>query len=136
MKLTRRAARADDDDNLIPLINVVLLMLIFFLVVGKIVPPEAFQVAPPASRSEAEVDPEAVRVLIDADSRVALGGEPIPLDQLAERLAQRLAARTPPPTVTIKADGNITTAQLRPVVDALRRAGAEKSTLITARKGP
>ena len=64
----QEAPRKDNsDDQLIPLINIVFLMLIFFMVAGQISEQDAQYIAPPESISETPIDPDAPRVLIDAD---------------------------------------------------------------------
>ncbi|MDF1871586.1 biopolymer transporter ExbD [Vannielia sp.] len=55
-----RRARSE---SIVPMINVVFLLLIFFLMTSQLVPPEPFEVTPPAAALEVEATPAPVLYL-------------------------------------------------------------------------
>lgn len=134
----QHAASNNSDDNLIPLINVVFLMLIFFMIAGRITGHDLFPVQPPQSASESDVDTQAVTILLDKASQLAIDNTPVALDDLTEVLSGKLtqqvtekSAESLAQSITIKADSQLAFAQLQPVLTAVRSAGARRVTLLT-----
>jgi biopolymer transport protein ExbD len=142
----------DLEDTLIPLINVVFLMLIFFMLAGQVRAPDALRIEPPRSDQGQSDSTDAILVLLDASGRVALDGEVLADEVLAERISQRLAAwratrqqaggssapdtvstdaASTAPTVTLKADAQVRHRQLRQLLDQLRAAGVEQVQLLS-----
>ncbi|MBA1147640.1 biopolymer transporter ExbD [Ectothiorhodospiraceae bacterium WFHF3C12] len=119
--------RRGEGENVIPLINVVFLLLIFFMIAGSLGRTELFRVEPPESASEAPLPPEARRVLLADDGRLALDGRAVSLEQLGSALDGGAAP------VEIKADGGAHAAKLMAVLAAVREAGIEEVELITVR---
>ena len=65
-------------ENVVPLINVVFLLLIFFMLTATLRPPESIEVELPALAATARTEPEEWPVvLLGADGRLALDGEPL-----------------------------------------------------------
>lgn len=115
-------------ENLIPLINVIFLLLIFFMLAGQMALPSPFPVQPPAARLGTEPDGEP-KLLIAADGRLALNGEPVTLDALPARLKEAGVDGDRP--LRVKADGALSSERLLTVGRRLREAGVERVTLIT-----
>ena len=119
------APRRRGGENVIPLINVVFLLLIFFMIAGSLSQTELFRVQPPESVSEAPLPPEARRILLAADGRLALDDRAVELDALAAALA----GDTGP--VEIKADAAAPAARLLALLEVLRQAGVQEVELVT-----
>ena len=123
--LMQPRGRDRSDDNLIPLINIVFLLLIFFMIAGQISQIAADDIEPPASVSDAPVEPQAYVLTMSRAGQLALNGEPVVLEHLGERIGPMEGN----PTVAFKADKNLTAADIDPVFAALRSAGVVTITL-------
>lgn len=153
MRFTRPHQPRDLEDTLIPLINVVFLMLIFFMLAGQVRAPDALRIELPRSDQGKSDSAGPILVLLDASGRVALDGELIADELLADRISRRLAtwraaqqrvgsssapetgsadtSSTAAPIVTLKADAQVRHGQLRQLLDQLRAAGVEQVRLLS-----
>ena len=125
MQLRRRRSRFDADAGILPLINVVFLLLIFFMLAGRLTQAAPFSVVPPVSEQAAAAEAAAPReaaVLVAADGRLALNGQPIDAAALRAAVAAALAQRPDLP-VSLKADGGAEAAAVVAVMESLRDAG-------------
>lgn len=122
------------DDSVIPLINVVFLMLIFFMVAGQIQKSDPIPVTPPTSINEAraETEPNAL-IVVGAADEIFLNDETVTLEQVEERLNQLFAETLDKEAfwVQIKADGQLSVDQLRPLFSAIRHTGLTKVSIAT-----
>ncbi|RAU17510.1 biopolymer transporter ExbD [Nitrincola tibetensis] len=134
MKLfTSAQNRKDKDDNLIPLINVVFLMLIFFMLAGQITASDAFKVTPPSSLIEAPVL-EAIEfeVLFNADGDLALNNTLMTLEDIKSLLSEsKQSQQDAEINVALKADADVSAAQLKPLLTALTEIQVNQVTLYT-----
>lgn len=112
-----RPARRTADEPVVPLINVVFLLLIFFMLVGRIEPPSAVSVEPPASARAASVDPRELVVTIAADGALSVAGQAVEVAALTERAGQAEG-------VLVRADGGAPAGRVIGVLRALEGAGA------------
>ena len=78
LRQSRRAQR------LAPLVDVVFLLLMFFLLAGILEPLPPLEVGPPEAEHAQSGDGEPLRVLLDADGRIAYEGEVRDAKALAE----------------------------------------------------
>ena len=129
MKLRRPNRRPPDDGRLIPLINVILLMLIFFMLMGRLIPPEPLDVAPPAASAGRKPAEARLLLLIAAEGRMALDDRRLGADALAETIAA--LADPASQSVTIKADARLDAGFLREVLTLLRETGIVRVDLMT-----
>ena len=130
-----RRERQDGEENIVPLINIVFLLLIFFMLTGHLVAPEPFEIAPPESAAETDSGERVATVLVAADGRLAMNGEQMDLPALSAAVAGKLQAN-PDLTLHLKADGAADAGEVVTVMEALRAAGIEKLTLLTAARLP
>lgn len=141
---TRRMLQTDS--GVLPLINVVFLLLIFFMIAGQIAEQAPFEVVPPASQAEGDVRRAEPLILLDAYGRAAVGGDEMPVEQVAAHLAAAWAAgrdATPAEVgdvpagraVRLRADEAADSATVIALIDALRKAGVERVTLMTEGAG-
>ncbi|MEH6493913.1 ExbD/TolR family protein [Halopseudomonas sp.] len=134
----QEAPRKDNsDDQLIPLINIVFLMLIFFMVAGQISEQDAQYIAPPESISETPIDPDAPRVLIDADEVLWLNDQEITLEALEAPLVAAFEQAADPEqfSIAVKADGDVPVETLQAVMRSIKAAGFRRITLLTQPSG-
>ncbi len=124
----KRPRRQNDDDSVLPLINIVFLLLIFFMVAGQLSAADPFRVDPPRSAAEGAPEGELAEILLSADGRIALDGEPIPREALAARLAARPDPEAP---VRLKADAGIAAEEAVALMEILREAGVRRLRLVT-----
>jgi len=134
MKLfTAAQNRKDKDDNLIPLINVVFLMLIFFMLAGQITASDAFKVTPPSSLIEAPVlEALEFEVLFNADGDLALNNTLMTLEDIKSLLSEsKQSQQDAEINVALKADADVSAAQLKPLLTALTEIQVNQVTLYT-----
>ena len=122
--------KKSDDERILPLVNIVFLLLIFFMLAGRLAASDPFDVAPPRSVSEGQIDAQDLLVLVGADGQLALDGEEIERGALqaavAHRLEQSLAIR-----VRLKADADASATSVILILEILRDAGVKQLMLLT-----
>jgi biopolymer transport protein ExbD len=133
MKIDRDTKQEFREPVIVPLVNIVFLLLIFFMLVGRIAPFEALDVAPPVSGAgEQTADRPDPVVLIAADRRLALDEEEMEEDLLLSTIA-RLFEEDPSLTVRIKADAALEADQLIRLMESLQKLGITRLLLLTER---
>jgi len=132
MKL-RRPDRRERPENVTPLINVVFLLLIFFMMAGQLSRTDPFPLSPPDSASEREPAKQPATLYVAADGRIAVGGEGVSLDGLADAVAA--AREDDSARLRLKADRGADAARVVAVMHRLREAGVERIDLLTVRGG-
>jgi len=133
MRLAKAPVRriGSEDDRILPLINVVFLLLIFFMVAGRLAVADPFRVEPPRSADGAADDRGLAVLLIAADGRMALDGEPVEPGALAAIVGKRR-----PGDVGIKADAAVEAGRVVAALRTLRAAGVERVRLLTVAGRP
>ncbi len=126
----RQRPRGNGDESILPLTNVVFLLLIFFMLAGRLASPEAFDIQPPVSTSEAQARRDGLEIQLSADGDIAIDGQAVDLDALEERVGEQIEAN-PALALRLKADGAGDATRVVAVMQALRDAGGEKLRLIT-----
>lgn len=129
MQLQEAPPRRPMLEPMLPLINVVFLLLVFFMVAGQLGKKPPVAVATPETARELAPMSQVPELTLDGDGQLFLGGKALPLARLREQGAELLAGPRP----RLHADASVTTAQLRPVLQALRDAGFDSVQLITRR---
>jgi biopolymer transport protein ExbD len=128
MKLHRPAKRPEQE-NVIPLINVVFLLLIFFMLAGKLGQSDPFELTPPTSESARAPTERPATVYVGADGRTALGDEVLALQALESAVRERMGNGGG--VVRLKTDKAAEANRVIDIMEALRRAGVERVTLLT-----
>lgn len=126
----RQRPRGNGDESILPLTNVVFLLLIFFMLAGRLASPEAFDIQPPVSTSEAQARRDGLEIQLSAGGDIAIDGRAVDLDALEERVGEQIEAN-PALALRLKADGAGDATRVVAVMQALRDAGGEKLRLIT-----
>jgi biopolymer transport protein ExbD len=120
----------NDDDRILPLINVVFLLMIFFMLAGRVAALDPFQVEPPRSASAGLLESRETIVLLGADGTLALDGQVMDAEQLADAVAARVDAEGAD-AFRFKADGRADATRVVEIMEILREAGVGKLRLLT-----
>jgi biopolymer transport protein ExbD len=132
-------ARGGDDDagftdiNITPLTDVFLVLLAIFLVTGAALAPGALEVALPETRS-APVAPGATRtvaVSVDRAGKLTVDGHASTPERLENDIRAALAIGDRR-EVLLAGDRDVALGRAVLVLDAARRAGAERASIATA----
>lgn len=132
MQLRIEPRRSPMLEPMLPLINVVFLLLVFFMVAGQVGPQPPVPLSTPASAGNQSPLAKIPRLSLDDDGQLYLDEAPLSPDRLRDEGGTLL----PGPEPRLHADAAVTTAQLRPVLEALRQAGFESVKLITEKVEP
>jgi biopolymer transport protein TolR len=138
MALAKRneGAKVNSDINVTPMVDVMLVLLIIFMVVTPMlqhgVPVDMAKVNNPEAMPDADKE-DALLVAINRDGAVFFGSDKIAVDQLTDKIKDRLVNRTDK-RVFIKADQRAKYGAVVEVVDNVRSAGVDQLGLLTDQK--
>jgi biopolymer transport protein ExbD len=111
--------------NIVPLVDVMLVLLVIFMVAAPMMQ-QGFPVQLPESSRAPIVESPPVTVTVPAtfrkDQRVRLGQDSVPLEALAERIKQALAAESSR-DVLLASDGGVVFQDVVTVMDRLYEGG-------------
>ncbi len=127
--LLSKPARKRPLISLTPLIDMVFILLIFFMLASSFLDWRAIDLsasAQAAAGPSAEGDALLIEILPDA---LRFASEPVSLDTLAARIADRLAT-TPEQRMVIKPSAGVPLQRTVSVLDRLKAAGASDLTLV------
>lgn len=125
--------KSSGDENLIPLINVVFLLLVFFMVAGQIQSQDGNDIQPPLADSVDGETPPVVDVQINRQNEISLDGQVVSVSQLQAALLEERYADAE--NLLIKADRDVTAADLGVLLDALRASDIRSIRLLTQKSG-
>ncbi len=116
--------------NVTPLVDVMLVLLIIFMVAAPMMTTGVQVDLPQADAPRMGVDEDKVLLSIDAESRVFLGDEEIPLELLADRLThdERLQRDR---EIFVQADASVRYGFVVRILAMVREAGVEQMNLVT-----
>ena len=140
MHFKRRKRSFDAEAGILPLINVVFLLLIFFMLAGRLSEGAPFQVTPPKSAEAGPLDPadrerpREAAILLAADGRLALNGQPMEAAALQATVQEAVAAQPDLP-VSLKADAAAEATEVVAVMETLRDAGVRRLQLFAQAAG-
>ncbi len=135
MALAKRneGAKVNSDINVTPMVDVMLVLLIIFMVITpmlqKGVSVDLAKVNSPTSMPDADKE-DALLVAVQRDGKVFFGTELTTVDQLTDKIKDRLANRTDK-RVFLKADARAKFGAVVEVVDNVRAAGVDQLGLLT-----
>src|SRR5216683_1434281 len=138
MSLAKRneAANVTSDINVTPMVDVMLVLLIIFMVVTPMlqhgVPVDMAKVNNPTDMHDADKE-DALLVAITRDDKVFFGTDPIKVDDLTQKVKDKLTNRTDK-RVFLKADARAKFGWVVEVVDNVRAAGVDQLGLLTDQK--
>jgi biopolymer transport protein TolR len=136
LAVRNEGAKVNSDINVTPMVDVMLVLLIIFMVVTPMlqhgVPVDMAKVNNPAQMPDADKE-DALLVAVMRDGTVFFGTDKIAVDQLTDKIKDRLVNRTDK-RVFIKADQRAKYGAVVEVVDNVRSAGVDQLGLLTDQK--
>ncbi len=117
------------DINITPLVDVVLVLLIIFMVTAPILQ-SGIEVEVPKTRTVNEITEERVVISIDKQQRVYLGNDPININEIADKLRQKI--RDPQnQAIFLRSDENVPFGAFATVMDAVKSTGITHVSIVT-----
>ena len=117
------------DINITPLVDVVLVLLIIFMLTAPILQ-SGIEVDVPKTRTVKEITEERLVISIDRQQRVFLGNDPININEIADKLREKI--RDPEhQSIFLRADENVPFGAFATVMDAVKQAGITNVSIVT-----
>ncbi len=117
------------DINITPLVDVVLVLLIIFMLTAPILQ-SGIDVNVPKTKTVKEITEERQVVSIDSRQRVYLGNDPVNINQLGEKLRQKV--RDPQSqSIYVRCDAEVPFGVFATVMDAMKSAGFPNVSIVT-----
>ena len=124
-----RGHRALADINITPFVDVVLVLLIIFMLTAPILQ-SGIDVSVPKTKTVKEITEERVVISIDRQQRVFLGNDPVNINQIGDKLRQKI--RDPQQqSIFLRADENVPFGAFATVMDAVKQAGISNVSIVT-----
>jgi biopolymer transport protein ExbD/biopolymer transport protein TolR len=115
--------------NITPFVDVVLVLLVMFMVTAPILQ-SGIEVEVPKTKTVKEITEERLVITIDKDQRVFLGNDPININEIADRLHEKI--RDPQgQSVFIRSDENVPFGAFATVMDAVKQTGITNVSIVT-----
>ena len=115
--------------NITPLVDVVLVLLIIFMVTAPVLQ-SGIDVSVPKTRTVKEITEEHVVITINKDQRVFLGNDAININEIAQKLKQKI--RDPRhQSIFVRADENVPFGAFATVMDAVKQSGITNVSIVT-----
>ncbi len=117
------------DINITPLVDVVLVLLIIFMITAPVLQ-SGIEVNVPQTKTVKEITEERLVISIDKDQRVFLGNDPININEIADKLHQKI--RDPQNQyIYVRADEEIPFGVFARVMDAVKSSGITNVSIVT-----
>jgi biopolymer transport protein TolR len=117
------------DINITPFVDVVLVLLVMFMVTAPILQ-SGIEVEVPKTKTVKEISEERLVITIDKDQKVYLGNDPININEIADRLHEKI--RDPQgQSVFIRSDENVPFGAFATVMDAVKQTGISNVSIVT-----
>jgi len=115
--------------NITPFVDVVLVLLVMFMVTAPVLQ-SGIEVEVPKTKTVKEISEERLVITIDKDQRVFLGNDPININEIADRLHDKI--RDPQgQSVFIRSDENVPFGAFATVMDAVKQTGITNVSIVT-----
>ena len=124
-----RGHRALADINVTPFVDVVLVLLIIFMLTAPILQ-SGIEVEVPKTKTVKEITEERVVISIDRKQRVFLGNDPVNINEIADKLRQKVREPERQP-IFIRADQDVPFGAFATVMDAVKQAGITNVSIVT-----
>ena len=117
------------DINITPLVDVVLVLLIIFMVTAPVLQ-SGIEVSVPKTRTVKEITEERLVISIDKQQRVFLGSDPININDIGNKLRQKV--RDPRhQAIFLRADEDVPFGAFATVMDAVKQSGITNVSIVT-----
>jgi biopolymer transport protein TolR len=113
-----------------PLVDVVFLLLVFFLLAGNLEPPPPIEVNPPESENADAQDRGSLRILLDAEGRIAFDGKVRDRESLFAAIDAHTHSDRPRAAL-VEADSRAAAGEVLALLRQLRALGIEGLELAT-----
>jgi biopolymer transport protein TolR len=124
-----RTQSSISDINITPLVDVVLVLLIIFMVTAPVLQ-SGIEVSVPKTRTVKEITEERLVITINKEQRVFLGNDPININEIANKLKQKV--RDPQhQSIFLRADEDVPFGAFATVMDAVKRSGITNVSIVT-----
>ena len=121
--------------NVTPIIDVALVLVIILLVTAPIISSTAMRVQLPEAHTRAPEDEHSISVVIEPEGELRIEDEIVPPGRLVEALSRRLQrVGGSDERVVIWADEGVAYSKVESVLEAARRAGAQRLAIATRHK--
>src|SRR6266704_5437923 len=128
-QMRRHGGRALAEINVTPLVDVVLVLLIIFMLTAPVLQ-SGIEVAVPKTRTVKEITEERLVISIDKQQRVFLGNDPININEIANKLKQKV--RDPQhQSIFLRADEDVPFGAFATVMDAVKGSGITNVSIVT-----
>ena len=115
--------------NITPFVDVVLVLLVMFMVTAPILQ-SGIEVEVPKTKTVKEISEERLVITIDKDQKVFLGNDPININEIADRLHEKI--RDPQgQSIFIRSDENVPFGLFATVMDAVKQSGITNVSIVT-----
>ena len=129
------ASRPMSDINMTPLIDVMLVLLVIFIVTAPLMTSSLKLDLPKAEGARPSDAPAFIALAIDADGQLFLADQPLPREQLAERV--REAARANPEVeVQLRVDRAVPYGQVAELIGVVQASGLSRIGFVTEAVAP
>jgi biopolymer transport protein ExbD/biopolymer transport protein TolR len=117
------------DINITPFVDVVLVLLIIFMVTAPILQ-SGIEVSVPKTRTVKEITEERLVITIDKQQRVYLGNDPVNINDIGNKLRQKI--RDPRgQSIFVRADEGVPFGAFATVMDAVKSSGISNVSIVT-----
>jgi biopolymer transport protein TolR len=117
------------DINITPFVDVVLVLLIMFMVTAPVLQ-SGIDVAVPKTKTVKEITEERLVISIDKQQRVFLGNDPININEIPQRLREKI--RDPRgQAIFLRADESVPFGAFATVMDAVKQSGISNVSIVT-----
>lgn len=126
----------DDSDevmneiNMTPLVDVMLVLLIIFIVTVPVMTHSVNVQLPQATNQPTPVQPDTVRLAVNAEGQYLWNGQSVSDEELQARL-QTAGQQTPPPDLHLQGDKAVRYERVAQAMAAAQRAGLRKIGFLT-----
>jgi biopolymer transport protein ExbD len=135
MSFGKALGEVNSEPNVVPMCDIMLVLLIIFMVITPLLQNgtsvDMVKAINPRPMPDADKE-DAVVVAITRDGRVFLGSDQTRVEDLTEKVQDKISARVDK-TVYLKADSRAKYEAVLNVVDEIRSAGVDQLGLITER---
>ena len=115
--------------NVTPFVDVVLVLLIIFMITAPVLQ-SGIEVAVPKTKTVKEITEERIVISIDKQQRVYLGNETVNINEIADKLRQKV--RDPEhQSIYLRADENVPFGAFATVMDAVKSSGITNVSIVT-----
>ena len=130
-RLERRVGPAPMSDiNMTPLIDVMLVLLVIFIITAPLMTSSLKLDLPKAAGGTPSEAPQSIALAIDAEGRLFVGDETMPLEQLAARVKET-AQRNPATEVLLRADNRVPYGRVAELIGLVQDAGLSRIGFVT-----